>query len=382
MEIIEEIINSYVPGEVLSLKNMYLYELPELPDTVTSLDISNNYITKIDKLPNSLIALVATSNRIESLILPDEIGFADLTYNNLSEITIPSSTKKLSIAYNNFTKMPDLPDGILYVDISYNNISHLENLPDSIKGFSCMNNQIETLSQIPEHLEHLDCSGNKLKDLPCLPESLLQLICSNNQITNINKLSKKITVLDCEGNCLDKLPRFDKEIKFINYENNPIAEPVKLPIRFKSFKLTTNENISVDRRDNDQLEILPDCFDYEIQKDVRSSAFMSNPNNILIKLYGSLYGISRNRILEYAHNRSKVYKDIQNNNIAYVKIIMDKFVSLLDFEKFCNPSYSIYILSRTMDLGHFQNTVKFETKIEEKFIIHPFSLYSYIETEF
>ena len=382
MEIVQEIINSYVPGEVLNLNNMYLYELPLLPDTVTSLDISNNYIESIDKLPSNLTALSASNNKINSITLPDKISFVDLTYNNLSSINIPDSVKKISIAYNDFTDTPAIPESIMYFDISYNKISELRNLPCSLKGFSCMYNQIEKLPSIPAMLEYFDCSGNKLKDLPELPNSLLQLICSNNQIKNIEMIPNHLTVLDCEGNQLDKLPNFNKDIKFINYENNPIAEPVKLPIKFKLFKLKTNKNIPTDERDYDHLEILPDCFDYVIQKDVRSSAFMSNPNNILIKLYGAMYGISRDKLLEYSNERSKVYKDIENSNIMYVKIIMDKFVSLLDFEKFCNPSYSIYILSKTMDFGHFQNTVKFETRYEEKFAIHPYSLDDYIQSEF
>jgi Leucine-rich repeat (LRR) protein len=245
-----------------------------------------------------------------------------------------------------------------------------------------MGNQIEKLPNIPIFLEHFDCSNNKLKELPYLPEGMLQLICSHNQITNIEKLPKHLTVLDCEGNRLDKLPSFDKDIKFINYENNPINNPVKLPIKFKLFKLNPNESIPADVRKIDHLEILPDCFDYEIQKDVRSSAFMNNPNNILIRLYGSMYGISRTKLLEYSHNRDKVYRDIEDSNKTYIKLIMDKFVSLFDFEKFCNPSYSVYILSRTMDMGHFQNTVKFQTRYEEKFAIHPYSLARFIETEF
>ncbi len=382
MEIIQEIINSYVPGEVLNLKNMYLYELPELPDHVTSLDISGNYIKRIDKLPSELIALAASSNNIDTIVLPDKIGFLDLTYNNLSDITLPNSLKKISIAYNNFTKIPTLPESAMYVDVSYNQIDEVNHLPNNIKGFSCMNNNIEKLPTIPLSLEYLDCSGNKLKELPQLPKGLIQLICSNNQIKNIEALPQNLNVLDCEGNQLDKLPSFDKDIRFINYENNPIVEPVKLPNKFRLFKLKVNNSIAADIRDADQLDILPDCFDYEVQKDVRSSAFMSNPNNILIKLYGCLYGISRNILLEYASNRTKVYKDIKNNNVPYVKIIMDKFVSLIDFETFCNPSYSIYILSRTMDIGHFQNTVKFETKYDEKFAIHPYSLYNYIHSEF
>lgn len=382
MEIIQEIVDSYVPGEILNLKNMYLYELPELPDTITALDISNNYITRIDKLPANLTVLAASSNKIESIKLPDKISFVDLTYNNLTDIVIPDSVKKISIAYNSFTKIPSLPESVMYVDVSYNKISEIDHIPSSVKGFSCMNNQISKFPDFPSSLEYLDCSGNILTELPQLPDTLIQLICCNNQIKSINVLPKHLTVLDCEGNQLDKLPTFDKDIKFINYENNPIIEPVKLPLKFKLFKLKPIENITPDIRDSNHLEILPDCFDYEIQRDVRSSAFMSNPNNILIKLYGAMYGISRHKLLEYSHNRNKVYKDIENSNKSYIKIIMDKFVSLFDFEKFCNTSYSIYILSRTMDVGHFQNTVRYETKYEEKFAIHPYSLANYIQTEF
>jgi hypothetical protein len=381
MDLIHELITDYVPGEVLNLQNMDLYELPDLPDTITMLDISGNYISNIDKLPANLTSLNAQSNRIEHITLPDNISLVNLTYNNLSEITLPSKVQNLSIAYNNFTEMPTLPPNIWYLDVSYNKISKIDFLPDMMKGFICMYNQIETLPNIPIYLEYLDCSGNKIKKLPVLTEILNQLICSNNQIDHIESLPRNMTVFDCEGNKLEKLPAFGKEIKFINHNNNNFTTPITLPIKFKVFKFNIRTDTEQDERETDMLEILPDCYDMDTYKEVRSSVFLSNKDNIVLKLYGCLYGIPRQKALDYARNRDNVYRDVDSNNI-YIKTIMTKYISLIDFERISDPKYSIYVLSKTMEMSNFQNTVKPGVYYAEKFSLHPYKLRNYIMTEF
>jgi Leucine-rich repeat (LRR) protein len=381
MEIIQEIIDSYVPGEILNLQNLSLYELPMLPEHITMLDISGNYITFIDELPANLVMLNAKGNRIESIRLPDNISVVNLTYNNLSEINLPSKVQNLSIAYNNFTVMPPLPPNIWYLDVSYNKIDTIEYLPDILKGFICIHNQLEKLPNIPIYLEYLDCSGNKLVELPTLTENLSKLICSNNQIKSIETLPKNLIIFDCEGNQFEKLPVFGKEIKFINYNNNKFKNNLKLPLKFKTFKFKPLTDIENDERTPDLLEILPDCYDIDNYRDVRSSAFLSNNDNIVFKLYGCLYGISRQKVLEYANDRKNVFRDLDSNSI-YIKVIMGKYVSLIDFEKLSNPKYSIYLLSKTMELTNFQNTVKPEIYYSEKFAVHPFTLKDYITIEF
>jgi hypothetical protein len=119
----------------------------------------------------------------------------------------------------------------------------------------------------------------------------------------------------------------------------------------------------------------------DLHKEVRSSAFLSNKDNIVFKVYGCLYGISRQKALEYASIRDNVYKEMDTNN-TYIKIIMSKYVSVIDFERVSDPRYTVYVLSKTMEMTNFQNTVKKEVYYAEKFALHPYKLRNYIMTEF
>jgi hypothetical protein len=190
-----------------------------------------------------------------------------------------------------------------------------------------------------------------------------------------------MTVFDCEGNQLEKLPTFGKEIKFINHSNNNFKTPITIPIKFKVFKFNIRTDTVQDEREADMLEILPDCYDMDIHKEIRSSEFLRNNDNILLKVYGCLYGISRQKALEYASIRDNVYRDVDSNNI-YIKTIMSKYISLIDFERISDPKYSIYVLSKTMEMANFQNTVKPGVYYAEKFSLHPYKLRDYITTEF
>lgn len=381
MEIVDEIIASYVPGNVLSLKGMYLYEMPDLPDEVTHLDLDDNYIKRIDKLPSNLKVFSVMNNGLTHITLPEGIMTVNLTHNSLTSLEIPASVQNLSIAYNQFESMPSLPSNLWYLDVSHNKIKDIEYLPDAMKGFICMHNQIEKLPNIPIYLEYIDCSNNKITELPYLTESLTQLICANNQITNIDSLPKQLSVFDCEGNKLSKLPTFGKEIKFISCANNVFTNDVKLPIKFRVYKFKPFPDIEPDVREPDHLDILPDCYDVDIHKEVRTSGFLSNSNNIVIKVYGCLYGISRQAILDYASDRERIFRDMDNDSV-YVKVIMGKLISLIDFQNFANPKYSVYTVSRTMELSDFKNTVKPGKHILEKFNMYPFTLKRYIETDF
>jgi Leucine-rich repeat (LRR) protein len=381
MDIINEIMSSQSSDDIIDLKNMNLYELPELPSHITKLNVSGNYFTKLDNLPPNLKFLDASNNRLESIILPEKLAMINLTYNNLKEVNIPATTKQLSLAYNDFDKIPELPAGIQHLDISHNHIKIIDQLPDNMKGLAISDNQIEEITRIPVFMESLYCSNNKLTKLPDLPACLIQLNCAGNNIKELPELPRHLAVLDCEDNEIEKLPIISKEIQFINYEKNKLIEQPKLSTKFLTFRFNPYTDVREDVRSPDHLEILPNCYDYEVHKEVRTSAFMTNPNNILIKLYDDYYGIPRQTLLEYANKRSNIYKDIITGD-NYIKIIMLKLVSLIDFEKFNSKDYSIYIISRTHDFSDFRNTVKPGCISDEKMAVHPYTLQKYIETQF
>jgi hypothetical protein len=381
MELIDEIVNSQSSDDTIDLKNMNLYELPELPSYITKLNISGNFLTKLDNLPANLKILDASNNRIENITLPNKISMVNLTYNNLTSINIPRSVKQISLAYNCFEEMPEFPEMVWHVDISHNKIKTISHLPDSMKGIAFSSNQVEKIDKIPLFMEVLYCDNNKLTSLPELPGCLTQLNCSGNDIKELPELPGHLIVLDCEENEIDKLPVIGKEIQFINYENNKLIEQPKLSTKFLTFRFSPYIDKEEDIRIPDHLEILPDCYDYEIHMEVRTSAFMANPNNILIKLYGDYYGINRQALLAYANKRSNIYKDI-NTGDSYIKIIMLKLVSLIDFEKFNSKDYSVYVVSRTHEFSDFRNTTKPGCIYDEKMVVHPYTLQRYIETQF
>jgi len=381
MEIISELINSYTTGEVLELKNMNLYELPDLPDYITKLDISGNYITKLLNLPKNLTHLDASSNRLREVILPDNICVVNLTYNQLTEINLPSGLKQLSLAYNEFLECPKFGDNLADLDISNNKLSHINVLPVKLKTLVCSNNKIQKIETLPSTIELLDCSTNELSELPVLPDTLTSFDCSNNKLKTIPELPLRLNILDCERNELETLPRFGKDLKFINYENNQLITQPKLSARFGTFKFSDETDQQIDDRSSFHLEILPDCLDYQLHKEVRSSAFISNPNNVILKIYDDYYGIPRKTLLELASKRENVYKELETG-YNYIKIIMIKLVSLIDFEKFTLNDYSIYVISRTQDYAIFQNTLTPKTTYWEKMVVHPYTVKDFVETQF
>ena len=367
--------------DTIDLKNKNLYELPDLPSHITKLNISGNFLTKLHNLPPNLKFLDASNNRIKEITLPEDISVVNLAYNELKEIDIPSKVKQINLVYNQFEDMPTLPSNIWYLDISYNKIKTIKDLPINMKGIAFTNNNVKEIDRIPIFMEYLYCSNNELSKLPELPACLTQLNCSDNIIEELPELPNHLAFLDCENNQLERLPLISKDIQYINYDNNNLIEQPKLSTKFLTFKFSPYVDIKEDVRDMNYLEILPDCYDYEIDKEVNTSIFMSNPNNILIKLYGDYYGINRKTLLDYANKRSNVYKDINTGN-NYIKIIMLKLVSLIDFEKFNSKDYSVYVISRTHEFSDFRNTVKPGCISDEIMTIHPYSLQSYVDTQF
>ncbi len=99
-----------------------LTSLPNLPNTLDTLECYVNKITSISSLPNSLRVLSCSQNSLTSLPkLPDSLRVLDLWQNNL-------------------TSLPILPDSLMFLECSYNYLTSLPNIPISLKQLNCTYN--------------------------------------------------------------------------------------------------------------------------------------------------------------------------------------------------------------------------------------------------
>jgi hypothetical protein len=123
-------------GEVTNIIN--------IPDGVTHLEIVKNLIFELNDLPSSLTNL-------------------GVTYNYLSNIDL--------------TQLKDLE----YLNVSHNQITELENLPTELIELNCENNQLRTLDlRGLNNLNVLNVSYNKLTIIENLPENITEFNYDNN----------------------------------------------------------------------------------------------------------------------------------------------------------------------------------------------------------
>ena len=132
--------------------NVKTIQLPEgditniinIPEGVTKLEINKNFIFELNDLPSSLTSL-------------------GVTYNYLSNIDL--------------TQLKDLE----YLNVSHNQISELENLPTTIIELNCENNQLRSIDlRGLSNLKVLNVSYNKLTIIENLPENITDFNYDNN----------------------------------------------------------------------------------------------------------------------------------------------------------------------------------------------------------
>lgn len=386
MEEAEKRIAQYISG-TLDLSNLSLYELPSLPDNVKSLDISGNFIQEVLKLPKNLKSLIAKNNRIKKITFVGvkKLIYLDLSYNNIECLDDSfdnlSMLKHLNIGYNIFTKIPNLTDKNLWeLNIENNTISETSSLPESLRVFNCQNNKFVTLCKLPSELTLLDCSNNLLTELPFFEEEcrIERLFCNNNKLKNLPDIPYSINNLNCSNNLLVELPTIVK-IDYLNYKDNPLTVNPSIPSKFKTIKLSPRGDTDV--RNAFHLELLPDCYDYEKDCDVPIKTLLSDSDNILIKIYDDFFGINRSKLLGDISDIDNILF-LKDTNEKHIKTIMSKIVAAVDFEKFTEEEYSVYILSRTHHMEVFKSHTTEGDILGEQMVVHPFSLASYIEKMF
>ena len=153
-------------------------ELPKIPTTLKRLDIAFNKITSLDTLPYAL---------------PSTLHYLKCSHNRLTSLTLKDMPlmKHINAADNNLSSfiignMPMLE----YLDLSKNNLGYLvENLPVKIKKIIINNNNIASLPYLLDFtkLNELIINNNKLVELPDLPIKISKLDISKNNIKYISR---------------------------------------------------------------------------------------------------------------------------------------------------------------------------------------------------
>jgi hypothetical protein len=109
--------------------------------------------------------------------------------------------KYINCQFNNFTKLPKLPNTLIQLTCQGNFLKSLPKLPDSLKMLNCASNlDLNNLPNLPSNLEELDCGGCGLTKLPELPDSLKILSCIQNKLEILPKIPKSLKKIYCKDN--------------------------------------------------------------------------------------------------------------------------------------------------------------------------------------
>ena len=173
---------------------------------ITFMYISELQLTDIDgiKFFTDLNFLICNSNQLTSL--PE----------------LPQSLISIECIQNQLTSLPELPQSLKYLYCWGNELTSLPEMPQNLLGLYCSQNQLVTLPQLPEGLSTLSCYDNLLTILPEIPEELRGLYCSENQLTILPEIPQGLEELDCSNNQLTNLPELSENLQLINFTENPL----------------------------------------------------------------------------------------------------------------------------------------------------------------
>ena len=173
---------------------------------ITFMYISELELTDIDgiKFFTDLNFLICNSNQLTSL--PE----------------LPQSLISIECIQNQLTSLPELPQSLKYLYCWGNQLTSLPEMPQNLLGLYCSQNQLVTLPQLPEGLSTLSCYDNLLTILPEIPEELRGLYCSENQLAILPEIPQGLEELDCSNNQLTNLPELPELLIYLDFSNNPI----------------------------------------------------------------------------------------------------------------------------------------------------------------
>ena len=234
----------------LTLTDCRLQRLPQLPPTLTALNVRQNRLIALPPLPASLIKLDATANCLQRLpCLPDHLETLAVGGNALRAVRdVPKTLTFLDLSSNCFNRLPELPATLRYLNLSNNLPMDLHGLPSTLAELeichmrllsvpalpvgltrlSVRDNDLIELRELPPGLTHLNVSGNRLHALPALPATLSHLIARSNRIRQLPILPDSLINLDVSHNALTSLPpsiETARRLSHIDLSLNQIPRP-------------------------------------------------------------------------------------------------------------------------------------------------------------
>lgn len=205
----------------LSLENLNIERLPQLPENLTFLACHNTKIATLDRLPPNLEELIiegawhlnhlssfpsslrkfsCNTSTISSIInLPRSLENFKLSKTNVNYIKIPQNVTYLDCADNTaLLDIGPLPYNLIDLNISRTHILNLPQLPKSLKTLICAETFITSLPNLPERLLWLNIIGTNIKKMPNIPYNLSKLTCSHLfAISNFTTMPDAMVRLDC-----------------------------------------------------------------------------------------------------------------------------------------------------------------------------------------
>lgn len=202
----------YIPRTINKLticENMHLCEslVYGNMDNITYLDISDTYLLKYKSItpPYNLIEFRCNNCHIcELKKLPKKLEILICSFNNLTDIHIPSTLRILNCSHNKVKNIDGLSkSNIEILDCAYNNFNNISGLPETLRILDLTNNvkyNNLTIDRFPDGLQILDLRGNHSHDMPNIPANILLILTwmdnlnvnGNNILKYIKKCSRNI----------------------------------------------------------------------------------------------------------------------------------------------------------------------------------------------
>ena len=217
-------------SDTLTIRNLTLTSLPELPAGLLSLDCSHNELKTLPNLPATLETLECINNILTEL--PD----------------LPLTLRRLDCEGNKLIGLPALVHtSLMRINCSDNLLSVLPDLPPSLQILNCQSGFLRSLPALPPNLFELVCRWNNLTVLPNLPPALQRLYCSRNRLIRLPELPQTLTSLQCNNNRITELPALPPGLNDFSFVDNPIKR-VTLPFppslhRLRMRQVFTNTNL-------------------------------------------------------------------------------------------------------------------------------------------
>jgi len=203
--------------------------IPALPPNLKYLEMSASNVSALpDSLPSNLTTLWLRSNKIQSTnsaLANSHIKTLNLSYNKLTDITLPSSVKSLYLNDNllQSIQINSTIDSLEEFVVSNNKLASLPALPISLKSLNADNNLISNLVDLPLNLVSLSISKNKLASLPALPSGLKSLTASKNLLTSISLIPSSLEYLYLDSNKIAALPVLPVNLLYLDASSNNLS---------------------------------------------------------------------------------------------------------------------------------------------------------------